>query len=43
MGIESISVKDSRQTHLCSICHFPLKKNGTTSKGTQRWRCTSCG
>lgn len=30
-------------THLCSMCHSPLKKNGTTSKGTQRWRCTHCG
>jgi len=24
------------------ICQSPLKKNGTTSKGTQRWRCTTC-
>ena len=42
MGIESISVKLTGQTHTCIICHSRLKKNGTTSKGTQRWRCTTC-
>lgn len=42
MGIESISVKLTGQSHTCIICHSRLKKNGTTSKGTQRWRCITC-
>lgn len=27
----------------CPICRQTTKKNGTTSKGTTRWRCTTCG
>ncbi|WP_431831677.1 IS1/IS1595 family N-terminal zinc-binding domain-containing protein, partial [Corynebacterium pseudodiphtheriticum] len=29
----------------CPICAGQMKKNGTTSKGKTRWRCTnpSCG
>lgn len=27
----------------CPICRQSTKKNGTTSKGTTRWRCTDCG
>lgn len=27
----------------CPICASPTKKNGTTSKGTTRWRCRTCG
>lgn len=28
----------------CPVCHGPMKRNGTTSKGTQRWRCKAhCG
>lgn len=42
MGIQSISVKLTGQSHTCIICHSPMKKNGTTSKGTQRWRCKNC-
>lgn len=42
MGVESISVNLSRQTHTCSICHSPQKKNGKTPAGTQRWRCKNC-
>lgn len=26
----------------CPVCDSPTKKNGTTSKGTTRWRCTTC-
>lgn len=27
----------------CPICSHTTKKNGTTSKGTTRWRCRHCG
>lgn len=27
----------------CAICGAKMKKNGMTSAGTQRWRCTCCG
>lgn len=27
----------------CPICSNTTKKNGTTSKGTTRWRCRQCG
>lgn len=27
----------------CPVCGHPTKKNGTTSKGTTRWRCKDCG
>lgn len=27
----------------CPACNNSTKKNGTTSKGTTRWRCTTCG
>lgn len=27
----------------CPACHNTTKKNGTTTKGTTRWRCTTCG
>ncbi|WP_281248237.1 IS1249 family transposase [Corynebacterium pacaense] len=26
----------------CPVCHGTMRKNGTTSKGTTRWRCTTC-
>ncbi|GAA1412125.1 hypothetical protein AUR04nite_11340 [Glutamicibacter uratoxydans] len=32
---------NSKNTHLCSICDNPLKKNGKRN-GKQRWRCTHC-
>ena len=28
---------------VCAVCGAKLKKNGFTSAGRQRWRCTSCG
>lgn len=27
----------------CPLCRHTTKKNGTTSKGNTRWRCTDCG
>lgn len=27
----------------CAICNAPMMKNGKTSAGTQRWRCSKCG
>ena len=27
----------------CEICGKNMRKNGTTTAGTQRWRCNSCG
>lgn len=27
----------------CPLCGERMKRNGTTSAGTQRWRCKSCG
>lgn len=27
----------------CPICGTPMKKNGFTSSGKQRWRCKNCG
>lgn len=27
----------------CPLCGERMKRNGTTSAGTQRWRCRSCG
>ena len=27
----------------CEICDRPMRKNGTTSSGRQRWRCSACG
>lgn len=27
----------------CGICKRPMRKNGTTSSGRQRWRCGACG
>ncbi|MFW9158430.1 transposase-like zinc-binding domain-containing protein, partial [Corynebacterium striatum] len=27
----------------CPVCSSKMKRNGTTSKGTTRWRCTTCG
>lgn len=27
----------------CPVCAHLMKKNGTTSKGSIRWRCTHCG
>ncbi|MFW9032921.1 transposase-like zinc-binding domain-containing protein, partial [Corynebacterium striatum] len=26
-----------------TVCSSKMKRNGTTSKGTTRWRCTTCG
>lgn len=33
------------QFNTCPLCHGPIKKNGLTEAGTQRWRCkdTTCG
>ena len=28
---------------ICPLCGELMKRNGKTSAGTQRWRCTSCG
>lgn len=28
---------------ICQSCGTKMKRNGHTSKGTQRWRCCSCG
>ncbi|WP_420846015.1 transposase-like zinc-binding domain-containing protein [Mobiluncus porci] len=27
----------------CPACNTPLKRNGKTSSGSQRWRCKECG
>ncbi len=27
----------------CGACGGPMKRNGKTSAGAQRWRCRSCG
>ena len=27
----------------CQVCGGEMKRNGTTSKGTTRWRCKTCG
>ncbi len=27
----------------CPICNHKMVRNGTTSKGSQRWRCKACG
>lgn len=27
----------------CGVCGAKTKRNGRTSAGTQRWRCTKCG
>ena len=27
----------------CPVCGLPMKRNGKTRAGTQRWRCGSCG
>ena len=27
----------------CGVCGAPMRKNGKTSAGTQRWRCGACG
>ena len=27
----------------CEICGIDMRKNGCTSAGTQRWRCSKCG
>lgn len=32
----------NRTRPTCPVCHQPTRKNGTTSKGTTRWRCTTC-
>lgn len=31
------------KTKECPICSAPMKRNGFTSSGRQRWRCTRCG
>ncbi|UTM48361.1 IS1249 family transposase [Glutamicibacter mysorens] len=42
MDIVPIGVTLKRKnTHLCSICQSPQKKNGQRN-GKQRWRCTNC-
>lgn len=32
----------SPRARLCDMCGSPMRKNGTTSAGKQRWRCDSC-
>lgn len=32
----------SPRATLCDMCGSPMRKNGTTSAGNQRWRCDSC-
>lgn len=42
MDVVPIGVTLNRKnTHLCSICQSPQKKNGQRN-GKQRWRCTNC-
>ena len=42
MDVVPIGVTLNRKnTHLCSICQSPQKKNGKRN-GKQRWRCTNC-
>lgn len=42
MGFVPIGVTLKRKnTHLCSICQSPQKKNGKRN-GRQRWRCINC-
>ncbi|MHC6176748.1 IS1249 family transposase [Glutamicibacter sp. X7] len=42
MDVVPIGVTPTRQnTHLCSICQSPQKKNGKRN-GKQRWRCITC-
>lgn len=31
------------KTMICQLCGAKMKRNGHTSKGTQRWRCLKCG
>ena len=31
------------KSKLCASCGSPMKRNGHTGAGTQRWRCISCG
>lgn len=31
------------KTKTCPTCGQPMKRNGRTSAGTQRWRCGACG
>ena len=31
------------KAHTCPLCGARMKRNGTTSAGRTRWRCTSCG
>lgn len=31
------------KAHACPLCGSRMKRNGTTSAGRTRWRCTSCG
>lgn len=33
----------SSGARLCDLCGLPMRKNGTTSSGRQRWRCVDCG
>ena len=42
--IESWSVHaDGMNMMKCPACNTPLKRNGKTSSGSQRWRCKECG
>ncbi len=31
------------KAHACPLCGAKMKRNGRTSSGRTRWRCTSCG
>ncbi|WP_053545881.1 IS1249 family transposase [Corynebacterium deserti] len=33
----------NRTRPTCPVCTGTMRKNGTTTKGTTRWRCTTCG
>ena len=42
--VESWSVHaDGMNMMKCPACNTPLKRNGKTSSGSQRWRCKECG
>ena len=32
----------SNRARRCPVCAVPMKKNGHTAAGAQRWKCTSC-
>lgn len=32
----------SKRARLCPVCGRPMRKNGRTAAGTQRWKCADC-